>query len=118
VLVIAVYGSLVVLIAVGALYFEWWVGAHKVQMRATQIYNASHMARLKIIYVACQLIASVEASLSVAFPFPFNKLLALLNLLQLDLGLLPMAYVLRVSPRIFPPPPLTQPHSYCFQLRC
>ena len=92
-LVIAVYGFLIALIAAGALYFEWWVGAHKVQMRATQIYRASHMARLKIIYVACQLISSVEASLNIVFPFPFNKLLALLNLLQLDLGLLPMACV-------------------------
>jgi hypothetical protein len=93
VLVVLVYSLLAVSVASGALYFEWWIGAHKVKKRASKFYRASHMARLKILYVACQIISSVEASLDLKFPYPFNKLLAFLNLFQLDLGLLPLACV-------------------------
>jgi len=72
-----------------------YTGTRQVQMRASKLYRVSQMARLKILVVACQIISSVEASLDLKFPPPFDKLLALLSLLQFDLGLLPIACVQR-----------------------
>ena len=66
---------------------------NKTRVRASTIYRATRQSRLKIVIVAFQIISSVEASLHLTLPYPFSKLLNLLNVLQLNLGLLPIVYV-------------------------
>ena len=62
---------------------------------AIQLYRASRTARLKIMIVCLQIIASVQESLQITFPSPFRGLLKLFSFLTFDFSLLPVACLTR-----------------------